>query len=105
MIARRRGRIAIVSSVAGYRGLPTSAYYGATKAALSNLGEALKFDLDVHGVTMQLIDPGFAKTPLTDKNDFPMPYRIAPEEAALRIAKRLQSTRFEINFPRRFTIS
>jgi short-subunit dehydrogenase len=103
MIARRRGRIAIVSSVAGYRGLPTSAYYGATKAALINLAEALKFDLDRHGVTMQLIDPGFVRTPLTDKNEFAMPFRITPEEAAARIAKGLQSTRFEITFPRRFT--
>jgi NAD(P)-dependent dehydrogenase (short-subunit alcohol dehydrogenase family) len=103
MIARRRGRIAIVSSVAGYRGLPTSAYYGATKAALINLAEALKFDLDRHGVTMQLIDPGFVKTPLTDQNEFAMPFRITPEEAAARIAKGLQSTRFEITFPRRFT--
>ena len=103
MIARRRGRIAIVSSVAGYRGLPTSAYYGATKAALINLAEALKFDLDRHGVKMQLIDPGFVKTPLTDKNEFAMPFRILPEEAAARIAKGLWSTRFEITFPRRFT--
>jgi NADP-dependent 3-hydroxy acid dehydrogenase YdfG len=103
MIARRRGRIAIVSSVAGYRGLPTAAYYGATKAALINLAEALKFDLDRHGVTLQLIDPGFVKTPLTDLNEFPMPFLISPEEAALRIAEGLRSMRFEITFPRRFT--
>jgi short-subunit dehydrogenase len=103
MLARRRGRIAIVSSVAGYRGLPTAAYYGATKAALINLAEALKFDLDRSGVTMQLIDPGFVRTPLADKNEFPMPFLIPAEQAAERIARGLESTSFEITFPRRFT--
>jgi NAD(P)-dependent dehydrogenase (short-subunit alcohol dehydrogenase family) len=103
LIARRRGRIAIVSSVVGYRGLPTAAYYGATKAALINLAEALKFDLDRAGVTLQLIDPGFVRTPLTDRNEFPMPFLIPAEEAAARIAKGLESTSFEITFPRRFT--
>jgi len=103
MIGRRRGRIAIVSSVAGYRGLPTSAYYGATKAALINLAESLKFDLDRHGVQMQLINPGFVETPLTDKNPFPMPFLISAETAAERIAKGLPRSSFEISFPRRFT--
>jgi NAD(P)-dependent dehydrogenase (short-subunit alcohol dehydrogenase family) len=103
MIGRRRGRIAIVSSVAGYRGLPTSAYYGASKAALINLAESLKFDLDRHGVQMQLINPGFVETPLTDKNPFPMPFLIGAETAAERIAKGLRGSSFEISFPRRFT--
>ena len=102
MMARRQGRIAVVASVAGYRGLPTSAYYGATKAALINLTESLKFDLDQAGVTIQLIDPGFVKTPLTDRNDFPMPFLISAELAADRIARGLRSRQFEIAFPRVF---
>jgi short-subunit dehydrogenase len=102
MIARGRGRIAVVASVAGYRGLPTSAYYGATKAALINLTESLKFDLDRAGVTIQLIDPGFVRTPLTDRNEFPMPFLVSAELAADRIAAGLRSNRFEIAFPRLF---
>jgi short-subunit dehydrogenase len=104
MIARGKGRIAVVASVAGYRGLPTSAYYGATKAALINLTESLKFDLDRAGVSIQLIDPGFVKTPLTDKNEFPMPFLITAELAAERIASGLRSRRFEIAFPRVFVM-
>ncbi|MEM7023372.1 MAG: SDR family NAD(P)-dependent oxidoreductase [Pseudomonadota bacterium] len=103
MIGRGKGRIAIVSSVAGYRGLPTSAYYGATKAALINLAESLKFDLDRHSVTMQLIDPGFVKTPLTDRNTFKMPFLISAEEAADAMVRGLRGRGFEITFPKRFT--
>jgi NAD(P)-dependent dehydrogenase (short-subunit alcohol dehydrogenase family) len=102
MVARGKGRIAVVASVAGYRGLPTSAYYGATKAALINLTESLKFDLDRAGVTIQLIDPGFVKTPLTDKNEFPMPFLVSAEVAAERIARGLRGSGFEIAFPRAF---
>lgn len=103
MIARRAGRIAVVSSVAGYRGLPTGAYYGATKAALINLTESLKFDLDRLGITIQLVSPGFVKTPLTDKNEFKMPFLMAVEDAAERLARGLAGHRFEITFPKRFT--
>ncbi len=103
MMARGAGRIAVVSSVAGYRGLPSSAAYGASKAALINMCEALKFDLDKAGVRIQLIDPGFVRTPLTDRNPFPMPFLMEPEEAAERIFQGLASDRFEITFPKRFT--
>jgi short-subunit dehydrogenase len=102
MVARRRGRIAVVASVAGYRGLPTSAYYGASKAALINLTESLKFDLDKAGVTLQLINPGFVRTPLTDRNEFQMPFLVEPEVAAARIARGLAGRGFEIAFPRPF---
>ena len=102
-LAARKGHIAIVSSVAGYRGLPTSAAYGATKAALSNLAESLKYDLDRAGVKLQLVNPGFVKTPLTDKNDFKMPFLMPVDKAVARMIAGLQTNRFEITFPRRFT--
>lgn len=103
MMTARAGHIAIVSSVAGYRGLPTAAAYGATKAALINMAEALKLDCDRVGIRLQLIDPGFVRTPLTDRNPFPMPFLIEADLAAERIAAGLASRRFEITFPKRFT--
>jgi len=96
------GQIAVVSSSAGYRGLPTAAAYGAGKAALINLCESLRLDLLGSGVKFQLINPGFVRTPLTDKNDFSMPALMEPDEAARRIVKGLLSDHFEIVFPRRF---
>jgi short-subunit dehydrogenase len=94
-----RGHIAIIASVAGYRGLPMAAGYGATKAALINMAEALKLDFANQNIRLQVICPGFVKTPLTDKNDFPMPFIIPAEKAAELIAQGLQSNRFEIAFP------
>ncbi len=102
-VERRRGHIAVVSSVAGYVGLPSAAAYGATKAALINLCEALKPELDRHGVRLSLICPGFVRTPLTDRNPFPMPFRVEPEMAAERIYRGLSRRGFEVTFPRRFT--
>lgn len=104
MRARRSGRLAIVSSVAGYRGLPTSAGYGATKAALINFAEALKFDLDHLGITTQIVCPGFVRTPLTDRNPFAMPFLMEADAAAERLYRGLQGTGFEIVFPRRFAL-
>ena len=103
MKARGRGHLAIVSSVTGYGGMPTSAAYGATKAALINMAESLKFDLDKLGVRIQVINPGFVDTPATSDNAFDMPALLQPEEAASRIARGLRSPGFEITFPRRFT--
>lgn len=100
--ARQSGRIAVVSSVAGYRGLPTSAAYGATKAALINMVEAMKPELDREGVSISLINPGFVETPLTDKNEFPMPFLVTADEAATTIYSGLNAGKFEIVFPRRF---
>ena len=104
MTARKSGRIATVASLAGYFGLPTSAIYGASKAAIINMAEALQPDLAKHGVTMQIVNPGFVKTPLTDKNEFPMPFLMEVEDAANAFYEGLHSSRFEITFPRRFSL-
>lgn len=101
---RGRGRIAIVASVAGYRGLPTSAAYGMTKAGLINLAESLAPELAKAGVRLQIVNPGFVRTPLTDRNAFPMPFLMAPDAAADALFRGLSSNRFEIAFPRFFAL-
>lgn len=103
MKTRGQGQIAIVSSVTGYGGLPTSGAYGATKAALINMAESLKFDLDKQGIRIQVVNPGFVDTPATKENAFPMPALVSPEEAADAIVAGLQASGFEITFPKRFT--
>ena len=102
MLARQKGRIAIVASVAGYRGLPTAEAYGMTKAGLINLAEALRVELASSGILVQVVNPGFVRTPLTDRNSFPMPFLMEPEDAAEAFFEGLRSDRFEIAFPRRF---
>lgn len=105
MIARRQGHIAVVSSLTGYAGLPTSAGYGATKAALINMCQSLEPELAVHDVKMTLITPGFVDTPLTRKNDFAMPFLIGVDDAADRILRGLKAGRFEISFPLRMSLA
>lgn len=104
MKSRQSGHIAIVASVAGYRGLPRSLGYGASKAALINLAESLYMEAKPFGIKIQLINPGFVKTPLTDKNDFEMPFLISAETAAKKLVQGLQSSRFEITFPAVFAL-
>lgn len=99
MIARRRGHIAIVASVAGYRGLPKAAAYAPSKAAAISLAEVLRLELAAHDITVSLINPGFVETPMTAVNDFPMPFLIKADDAAERILRGLQKRRFEIAFP------
>jgi NAD(P)-dependent dehydrogenase (short-subunit alcohol dehydrogenase family) len=102
MMARRSGHIAVVSSLAGYCGLPKAAGYGATKAALINLCESLRPECAAAGVAVTVINPGFVKTPLTDKNEFPMPFLISVDQAVEAIMRGLARQRFEIAFPLRF---
>lgn len=97
------GQLVLCASVAGYRGLPLGQPYCATKAALINLSESLKVDLGLLNIDVKVISPGFVKTPLTDKNDFPMPMIIEAKDAAIAIRKGLCSNAFEIHFPKRFT--
>lgn len=103
MMARQTGCVALVSSVAGYRGLWKAAAYGATKAALINMAEALAFDLHPAGVRISLICPGFVETDATAVNDFDMPFLMQTAEAAERIVAGLKRPAFEIAFPRRFS--
>ncbi len=102
MIKRKAGRLAWIASVAGYGGLPRSAGYGPTKAALINLAESLHLELAGTGVGISVINPGFVKTPMTDHNDFPMPFMITAEDAARRTIAGLAAGRFETAYPRRF---
>jgi short-subunit dehydrogenase len=102
---KKNGHISIVSSVAAYRGLPNSSGYGPSKAALTNLTESLYFDFKKHNVRISLISPGFIKTPLTDKNEFPMPFIKSPEFAAEKMFNGLtKSKAFEIHFPKALTV-
>ena len=101
MRERRAGAIVGVASVAGYRGIPRSAAYGATKAGEVVFLESLRLDLKPFGIQVVTVAPGFVKTPLTDKNDFPMPFMITAEDAAGRIVSGLRRGRRYIEFPRR----
>ena len=101
---KKDGHISIVSSVAAYRGLPNSSGYGPSKAALTNLTESLYFDFKKHNVRISLVSPGFIKTPLTDKNEFKMPFIKSPEFAANKMYSGLIKTKsFEICFPKELT--
>jgi len=102
---KKSGQISIVSSVAGYRGLPAASGYCASKAALTSLAESLYFDFKRHNVRVSLVSPGFIKTPMTDKNKFPMPMIRSPEFAAEKMFVGLTKKNvFEIHFPIAFTM-
>tara|TARA_Y100000590_G_scaffold306362_1_gene345636 strand:- start:516 stop:1268 length:753 start_codon:yes stop_codon:yes gene_type:complete len=101
---KKSGHISVISSVAGYRGLPTGGGYCASKSALTTFAESLYFDLKRYNVRVSIIHPGFIKTPMTDQNDFPMPMIKSPEFAADQIFKGLTKLNaFEIHFPKQFT--
>ena len=102
---KKSGHISIVSSIAGYRGLPNSSGYGPSKAALTNFTESIYFDFKKFNVSISVISPGFIKTPMTDTNEFPMPFIKSPQFAADRIFKGIvKSNNFEIHFPKALTV-
>ena len=103
LLAQGRGHVSLVSSVAGYRGLPQSLAYGPSKAALIHLAEALYLDLQDSGIGVSVINPGFVETPLTAQNQFTMPALITSDEAAQHILHGWREGLFEIHFPKRFT--
>ena len=102
MQARGSGQVLLTASIAGYRGLPRSAPYSASKAAVINLAESLHVELKQQGVLLRVINPGFVRSPLTDKNDFKMPFLIEADEAAQAIMRELPKQNFEIAFPKPF---
>ena len=101
MLARGRGQIAIVASLAGYGGVPGSVAYGAAKAAMITMAEALHLTYAPRGLTIQVVNPGFVATAMTARNDYPMPLMMSADDAAARIELGLGRGGFEISFPRR----
>lgn len=99
MLERRSGHLAVVSSVAGFRGLPRSGAYSASKAAITTFFESLRLELRPVGIAVTAIHPGFVATPLTARNRFPMPFILSAERAARIIADGLERRRSDVTFP------
>lgn len=99
MLSRRQGRLVAISSLAAFRGLPGTGAYSASKAAVSALMESYRVDLQATGVGVSIVHPGFIKTPLTDKNNFPMPFIMPAERAVSIIADGIEQGRRYIDFP------
>ncbi len=104
MKIRNYGQIVFVSSPAGFKGLPNAGIYGITKSALTFLAESMYLEYLESNIKIQVIHPGFIKTPMTDKNTFPMPFLMSSKEASQRIFKNLSNNSFEIFFPKRLII-
>lgn len=103
LLSQGKGGIALVSSVAGYSGLPQAMVYGPTKAAMINLAESLYFDLRPAGVGVYLVSPGYVDTPATAGNDYTMPALISARQAADETLAGIAAGRFEVHYPKRFT--
>jgi len=99
MLARGEGHIVGMASMAGFRGLPRAAAYGASKAAMAHFLESIRYHYEPKGLRVTVVDPGFVKTPLTDKNDFQMPFLMAPDAAARAICNGLEREALEVSFP------
>ncbi len=103
MLARGRGHLVLTGSLAAYRGLPGAIGYGASKAGLMNLAQSLQADLHATGVTVQLVNPGFIRTRLTDLNDFSMPFLMEPDQAARHMLRAIRTRRGTTAFPTLFS--
>ncbi len=103
MLARGHGHVVLTGSLAGFVGLPRSIGYSSSKAGLMHLAEAMRCDLQGSGVEVQVANPGFIRTRLTDKNDFRMPFLMEPEEAAHRMFLHMNTGRFASSFPTLFS--
>ncbi len=103
MVARGTGHVVITGSLSGFRGLPGAIGYAASKAGTMALAESLYCDLRGTGITVQLGNPGFIKTRLTEKNDFKMPFLMTPEQAAAEMMALMDSRAFKRSFPRVFS--
>ena len=103
LLRQKSGHLCLVSSVAGFRGLPHALVYGPTKAALIHLAETLYLDLHPDGIGVSVVNPGYVDTPATSINDYPMPALIPAAQAARRTLEGVARGRFEIHYPRRFT--
>ncbi len=99
MLASGSGHIVLIGSLSAYGGLPKAVGYGASKAAVASIAETMRHDLQGTGIDVQLINPGFIKTRLTDKNDFKMPQLLAPSEAAKHVIKGMRKNTFRYDFP------
>lgn len=104
MVARDDGHIVITSSLTGFRGLPGSIGYTASKAATMSLAECMYADLHKTGVKVQVVNPGFIKTQLTDKNDFKMPFLMTPEQASREVFEHMNTDKFKKSFPFAFSL-
>jgi NADP-dependent 3-hydroxy acid dehydrogenase YdfG len=104
MVARDAGHIVITSSLTGFRGLPGSIGYTASKAATMSLAECMYADLRKTGVQVQVVNPGFIKTQLTEKNDFKMPFLMTPEEASQEVFEHMNTDKFKKSFPFAFSL-
>ena len=102
-IERDSGDITLIGSLAGYRGLPAAVGYGASTAALASLAETMRYDLKGTGITVRLVNPGFIRTRLTEKNNFKMPMLMSPESAANHVMRAMRSRRFRTDFPAPFS--
>lgn len=103
MVSRDAGHIVITGSLSGFRGLPGAIGYAASKSGTMSLAECMYADLRKTGVTVQVANPGFIRTRLTDKNNFKMPFIMEPEEAARHMFEHMNSDAFKASFPRVFS--